>query len=153
MIRSASYESSTENSLQVIDGQVAAEKFRRLHQHARLANLWNRLTGRPRTLLSYKRMRARSKGITRLDRGVWSIPVKSIIGSMDRAEDFDQQFRPLNPELKKRWINVHLLSESPGWEPIVVYIIGDRYFVEDGHNRVSVAQHSGWDTIEAQVFE
>ena len=63
------------------------------------------------------------------------------------------QFRPLNPVLKKRWINVHELSEDLGWEPITVHKIGDLYFVEDGHHRVSVARHSGWDTIEAQVYE
>jgi hypothetical protein len=149
----AGYDTYSGSSLQIVGGQVAAEKFRRLHQQARLAHLWNRLTGHPGNLLSYNRMRPRFKGITRLDRGVKPIPVKSIVGSVDRAEDFDRQFRPLNPALKKRWITVHLLSESPGWEPIVVRKIDDLYFVEDGHNRVSVARHSGWDTIEAQVYE
>jgi hypothetical protein len=153
MIRTTGYESYSGNSLQVVDGQDAAEKFRRLVQQARLANLWNRITGRPRTLLSYKRMHAGYRGITRLDRGIHAIPVKSIVGSIDRAEDFDQQFRPLNTRLKNRWINVHMLSESRGWEPIIVHKIGDLYFVEDGHNRVSVARHTGWKTIEAQVFE
>jgi hypothetical protein len=149
----AYYESSSWNSLEIISTHVAAEKFDRLIRQARLVNFWNRLTGRPRMLMSHVRMRARSKEISRLERGVELIPVKSIVGSVNRTEDYDRQFRPLNPALRKRWVNIHVLAETIGWEPITVYKIGDLYFVEDGHHRVSVARHSGWDTIEAQVYE
>jgi hypothetical protein len=147
------YEPTSWNSLEIINRQVAADKFTHLNRQARLANFLNRLAGRPRQLLSYERIHARSTGINRLDRGVKLIPVKSIVGSVNRAEDYDWQFRPLNPALKKRWINIHMLAESLGWEPVIVHKIGDLYFVEDGHHRVSVARHLGVDTIEAQVYE
>jgi len=147
------YELTSWNSVEIINHQVAVDKFNRLNMEARLVNWWNRLTGRPRTLLSFEPMQARANGITNLDRGVKSIPVKSIVGSFNRAGEYDRQFRPLNPALKKRWINVHMLSDSLGWEPIIVHKIGDQYFVEDGHHRVSIARNSGWDTIEAHVYE
>jgi hypothetical protein len=141
------------NSLELINGQIAEDKFARLHRQARVASLWNHLTGRSGTLLSYTDLTSRRDRFTRLDRGVKEIPVKSIVGSLSRTEDYDRQFRPLNPVLKERWINVHVLTESLGWEPITVYKVGDWYFVEDGHHRVSIARHSGWETIEARVYE
>ena len=140
-------------SLDVINSQVAVEKFYRLNRQARLVNLWNRLTGHPQTLLSYEQMHSQSEGITGLDRGIQEIPVKSIVGSLYRAVDYDRQFRPLNLELKNRWINVFMLAEHSGWEPIIVHKIGNMYFVVDGHHRVSVARHSGWGSIEAHVYE
>ena len=139
-------------SLDIINNQVAVEKFNQLNRQARWVSLWNRLTGHPHTLLPYEQMRSQSKGVTSLDLGIQEIPVKSIVGSLYRAVDYDRQFRPLNPELKSRWINVYMTAEHSGWEPIIVHKIGDQYFVEDGHHRVSVARHSGWDTIEAHVF-
>jgi len=147
------FESVSWNSLDVINVQVATDKFHRLNRQARLAKFWHRLTGRSGTLVAYEQMHAQTKGITSLDRGVKVIPLESIVGSVGRAADYDRQFRPLNPALENRWINVHVLSERSGWEPITVRKIGDLYFVEDGHHRVSVARHSGWDYIEAQVYE
>jgi hypothetical protein len=141
------------NSLEIINSQVAADKFDRLNKQAQLESLWNRLTGRPSTLLSYEDMHSQAEGITSLDRGVREIPIKAIVGSVGRAEDYDGQFRPLNPALKNRWINVHVLFENSGWEPIIVHKVGEAYFVEDGHRRVSVARHSGWEAIEAHVYE
>lgn len=141
------------NTLEVISRQVAEDRFNRLNQQARLANVWNRLTGKPGTLLSFEPERSQLNGVTGLDRGVREIPVESIVGSVNRSAEYDRQFRPLNPALKSRWINVHVLSEYRGWEPVIVHKIGDDYFVEDGHHRVSVARHSGLAYIEAQVYE
>jgi hypothetical protein len=147
------YNSNDPNPLEIISSQVAADKFNRLNKQAWLANWWNRLTGRPSTLLAFEHMRSQPNTLTGRKDGVKEIPVRSITGSFNRAEDYDRQFRPLNSALKDRWINVHVLAEGRGWEPITVRKIGDQYFVEDGHHRVSVARHSGWDTIEAKVFE
>lgn len=141
------------NTLENVSRVVAAEKFDHLIRQARFANFWQRLTGRPETLLSFKDQSADMSGVTGLNRGVREIPVEAIVGSVNRNEDYDRQFRPLRPMLKDRWINVLVLSEYRGWEPIVVRQIGDQYFIEDGHHRVSVARHSGLEFIEAQVFE
>jgi len=141
------------NTLESVSRQVAADKFDRLNLQARLASLWNRLIGKPNTLLSFEPVRSQLNGVTGIDRGVNQLPVDSIAGSVNRCAEYDRQFRPLNPAMKDRWINVHILSEYQGWEPVVVHKIGGIYFVEDGHHRVSVARHSGLGYIEAQVFE
>ncbi len=147
MNRISGYEPNSWNALEIIDHQVAMDKFNRLNRQARLANFWNRLTGRPETLRSHP------SGIGGLDRGVREVPIQSILGSVSRVEDYDRQFRPLNPALKDRWIGIYMLNESSGWEPVVLRKIGAQYFVVDGHHRVSVARHSGWKTIEARVYE
>jgi hypothetical protein len=149
----AVYERLSWNSLDIVNNQIAIDKFSHLNRQARWVNLWNRLTGRPQTLLSYEQMRNQSMDISGVDHGVQEILVKSIIGSLLRSEDFDRQFRPLNPALKDRWISIHMLTEHSGWGPIIVNKIGDLYFVVDGHHRVSVARHSGWKYIEAHVYE
>jgi hypothetical protein len=109
-----SHESNSRNSLDIVNIQVATDKFRSLNRQARFANFWNRLTGRPGTLLTYEHTRALTKRITNLDRGLRVIPLESIVGSVGRATDYDRQFRPLNPALENRWINVHVLSEQSG---------------------------------------
>ena len=149
----SSYEPITQNALETVNRQVASDKFAQLNKQAQLVNLWNRLTGHPGRLLFYEQSRSQSNGITGLDRGVQEIRVESIVGSVNRSEDYDRQFRPLNPALENRWIDVYVLSETRGWEPITVHKIEDRYFVEDGHQRVSVARHSGLEYIEARVYE
>jgi hypothetical protein len=76
-----------------------------------------------------------------------------IAGSVDRADEFDRNFRPLSDALRHRWVQVRELQEMVGWEPIDVYQVGDLYFVQDGHHRVSVARQLGLHSIEAHVRE
>ena len=140
-------------SLDIISNQVALDKFNRLYQRARLAQLVNRLVGRPQTLLSYEQALPQAGKTTLQDLGIQQIPIKTIVGSLHRDKDYDRQFRPLNAALRYRWINIHMLAERSGWKPIRVYRIAGQHFVVDGHHRVSVAWHSGWQTIEAHVFE
>lgn len=140
-------------SLEIISNQVALERFNRLYQLARLMQLFNRLVGRPQTLLSYEQLHPHFRKITPQDLGIQQISIKSIVGSYHREKDYDRQFRPLNLALRYRWINIHMLAERSGWKPILVYRIADQHFVVDGHHRVSVARHSGWTTIEAHVYE
>lgn len=81
------------------------------------------------------------------------IPVEQIIGSFNRESDFDVQFRPLSKHLCNRWINTYITLERDGWSPILVHKIGEHYYVEDGHHRVSVARSIGMAFIEAKVWE
>jgi hypothetical protein len=85
--------------------------------------------------------------------GVKEIPVKEIIGTLYRHSDFDDQFRPLKANLRDRWINIYLVHEREGWSPIMVHKVGEYYYVEDGHHRVSVARSLGIAFIQAKVWE
>jgi hypothetical protein len=89
----------------------------------------------------------------RLYRGVKDIPVRQIVGSVGRRQDFSRRFHPLRKSMNTRWISVRLIASNPGWAPIQVYQVGNLYFVEDGHHRVSVANYLHYQSIEAEVWE
>jgi hypothetical protein len=90
---------------------------------------------------------------TRHYRGIQEIPAQAIVGSLNRCHDFDGSFRPLRRHLVSRWARAYALAQTRGWHPIRVCQVGDVYFVEDGHHRVSVARHLDIDRIEAEVWE
>lgn len=127
--------------------------FENACRRARLWRLWRRLTGRPQRLLPFAPVYARLKQRTSHHRGIQEIPLRQIVGSLDKASHFDRSFRPLYGELRERWLTVKMLQVWHGWEPIVVHKIANLYFVEDGHHRVSVARDAGLDVIEATVIE
>jgi hypothetical protein len=141
------------NTLEILSLQVAVEAFDRLNRRARSAYWWSRLVGRPGTLLAFEPERLQILGVSAWDCGICEIPVRSIRGSLSQSGEYDRQFRPLNPGLKSRWINVFVLGESLGWKPVIVHKIGEIYYVEDGHHRVSVARHSGMTYIEGRVID
>ena len=85
--------------------------------------------------------------------GVKNICVTEIVGTFEQETDFDSQFRPLKKHSLERWVNAYILHEQDGWAPILVHEINGKYFVEDGHHRVSVARFLGMEFIEATVWE
>jgi hypothetical protein len=85
--------------------------------------------------------------------GLKHIRVDQIVGTLNRDTNFDHQFRPLKTHSLDRWVNAYILHERDGWPPIVVHQVGEQYFVEDGHHRVSVARMLGMDFMDAIVWE
>ncbi len=86
--------------------------------------------------------------------GLQDIPLKDIVGSAGRYRDFTRHFLPcVNDELsKERWRTIYTLVVSGvGFPPIEVYQLGQAYFVQNGHHRVSVAAYLGWKSIQAHV--
>jgi len=86
--------------------------------------------------------------------GLQAIPLDAIVGSVDRAADFDRWFRPRARVSRQRWERLdRVLREGEGLPPIDVFRVGELYFVRDGHHRVSVALALGNSVIEAHVTE
>jgi hypothetical protein len=86
--------------------------------------------------------------------GLHSVPLDSIVGTVDRSRDFDRRFRPTSRRLRQRWQRIaEAMRRGEAMPPIDVYRIGDLHFVRDGHHRVSVARALGLDTIDAYVTE
>ncbi len=129
-----------------------AEKFYALQTPARRESIWARLTGQNTSLALFPE-EAPHKSPNRKFIGVQDIPMKQIIGTLNRNSDFDHKFRPLKSYLRDRWINVYLSLENDDWTPIIVHKVGDGYYVEDGHHRVSVARSLGRLSIQAKVWE
>jgi hypothetical protein len=85
---------------------------------------------------------------------VQSVAIAQIAGSVERArsQDFDPEFRPRNPQLKERWLSVAARRQAGGTLPPVDLVqVGERYFVVDGHHRISVDRALGHATIRARV--
>ncbi|WP_216214258.1 chromosome partitioning protein ParB [Amycolatopsis aidingensis] len=82
------------------------------------------------------------------------IRLDSIVGSVDRARDFDRRFRPTSGRVRERWERLALATRrGENIPPIEVYRVGELHFISDGHHRVSVAHAIGLSTIEAYVTE
>lgn len=81
-----------------------------------------------------------------------TISIDDIIGSEDRSDEFDTDFKPLRYSARDRWINI-FVAELSGNQlpPIEVIRNGSAYYVRDGHHRISVAKQFGQHYIDAVV--
>ena len=129
-----------------------SHEFFSLRTNARRDALWAKLLGRTTNLATFPE-EAPEKSPNRKFLGLQEIPVQEIIGTISRQNDFDHQFRPLNKYLRERWVNAYLTLERDGCSPILVHKVGESYYVEDGHHRVSIAQALGMMFIPAKVWE
>jgi len=133
--------------------RTAVDDFYSAHQKATLEELLANLQGKSNELLSFDEVAQKLKLHTRIERGIHSIPLKAIVGSVGRYTDFTRTFLPRNPSAEDRWARVKASLEQGGFPPIDVYKVSDVYFVLDGNHRVSVARQEGWKTIQANVIE
>ncbi len=132
----------------------AASDFSR----ARLKGFLNRIrsivSGRPRELLSYEDVKASLHLAGPIYRGVEMVRLEAIVGSLNRYHDFDRAFLPVRNSTASRWENVDLAYyQNKDLPPVMLYKVGQVYFVVDGHHRVSVAREQGLEDIEAEVRE
>lgn len=109
---------------------------------------------RPTTLLSYDEIKEKLHIGGPIYRGVKTIRVDQIAGSLNRYHEFDRAFLPKEDQLASRWQKVdRAFYQEINLPPVVLYKVGDVYFVVDGHHRVSVAREQGQDFIDAEVRE
>ena len=131
---------------------IAVNEFNRIRVHALecawIAGIFHK-TIYPKQIAARDMVNLRNKRFT----GIHEIPIDKVIGTLDRQVDFDKNFRPLKKHLSSRWINALLQLKTDGWQPIVVHKVGEFYYVEEGHHRVSVAQAVGMIFIEAEVWD
>lgn len=86
--------------------------------------------------------------------GVREVPLVKIVGTVEKAQDFDKDFNPLRDSSKGRWISVYMkYIESGSLPPVILYKVREEYYVYDGNHRVSVAKNLNFHSIEAEVYE
>ena len=85
--------------------------------------------------------------------GVREVPVREIVGTVDRAVDFDQFFRPRRRALRRRLDAMSVAFGDGPMPPITVYEAGGLYFVVDGHHRVALARRNRAEFIDAEVTQ
>jgi len=136
--------------------QKALDDFKKARSKAALQRFWVGIRGKSLDLLPYDEISAKLKAFNKVDRGLQSVRLKDIVGSVGRNEDFDRNFSPLNDADIIRWASVKTAMtslNSTGLPPVSLYKIGDAYFVLDGNYRVLIAREMGLDMIEAYVTE
>lgn len=126
--------------------------YHRALSRGRRARLWSLLSGRSRRLLDLKEVEASCKVSARSETGSRTVPIQLIRGSEGRTGDFDRDFHPLKRHTQDRWLGIAVArQQAKALPPVSLVQIGDRYFVRDGHHRISVAQALGQQDIEARV--
>lgn len=134
----------------------ALDDFHRLRSKAALERFWAGIRGESLDLLPYDEVSSKLRAVSQTNLGLQQVPLKNIIGSVNRTSDFDRGFRPLSDGDQSRWANVKAAMTSPftaGVPPVSLYKIGEAYFVMDGNHRISIANEMGIDSVEAYVTE
>ncbi len=112
------------------------------------------LSGRPNQLLSYDDVKEKLRIGGPIYRGVQTVRVDQIVGSLNRYHQFDRAFLPKQDETSSRWQRVdRAFYEDVSLPPVVLYQVGQVYFVVDGHHRVSVAREKRQEFIDAEIRE
>jgi hypothetical protein len=90
----------------------------------------------------------------RIYRGMRTVAVRQIGGSVGRCSEFDRDFLPARAGVRERWKRIdRAFWKDEELPPVSLYKVGGFYFVLDGHHRVSVAHYHGVEWIDAYVTE
>lgn len=110
------------------------------------------LRGCSRSLLDLDAIRTGGHVRSSFYAGVHTVPIRRICGTEGRRGDFDADFRPLQPHNEQRWLSIAAARQKGvSLPPVDLVMVGDVYFVRDGHHRISVARAWGQESIEARV--
>jgi len=132
----------------------ARTDFQRARFKAFTNRVWATLSGQRAMLLSYDEIKGKLRIGGPIYRGVKTVRVDQIAGSLNRYHEFDRVFLPASDNLSERWQRVNrAFYQEISLPPVVLYKVGEVYFVVDGHHRVSVAREQGQLAIEAEVRE
>jgi hypothetical protein len=135
----------------------AQTDFSRARRERALARLTSRLRREPSdfdVILPFEEVVAALGRTGERYLGLESIPLDSIVGTVDRTTEFDRRFRPTSGRTRARWQRIdEALRRGRDMPPISVYRIGDLHFVRDGHHRVSVSLALGRSHIDSYVTE
>lgn len=129
----------------------AVRLFNRAFSRGRFARVQRWITRTPGQLLDLNQVpglhtRAQYYG------GLRPVALEKICGSLGRMGDFDVDFNPLDGRLRERWQSIAMAYlHHTGMKPVELIQVGERYFVKDGHHRISVARAVGQCAIDAEV--
>src|SRR5215212_7263024 len=135
--------------------QDAQHDFSRARRARLLADVARRLRGEPddvAMILPFEEVVDALGRTGQVDRGLQVVQLADIVGTVDRAADFDRGFRPTTQRLRSRWERIAAAQRrGEAMPPVSLFKVGDLYFVRDGHHRVSVAKAHGRTDIDAYV--
>ena len=87
-------------------------------------------------------------------RGIRTVPLDRIVGSVGRYQDFDNRFRFKQSVPSERLHRVRTaMQEGHPLPPVKLFQIKDEYYVLDGNHRIAAAKELGHDEILAHIVE
>ena len=103
---------------------------------------------------SFKDQQKKEAAFDSRDRGVRTVALKQIVGSVGRYHDFDDQFRFKQQGSSERyeWIK-NAMRGGLALKPVELFEIKDEYYVLDGNHRIAAAKEMGHDEILAHIVE
>jgi len=98
------------------------------------------------------------KFISRIDRGIQTVRIDKIIGSVSRCLDFDNNFSVKNIGNRQHILSKvesikQTLQEGKPVPAVYLYKMDDEYYVVDGHHRIAAAKEAGQKFIDAHIIE
>jgi hypothetical protein len=130
----------------------SAEDFTMAFRRARWRRFFERLTLRAQKLPLLQEITKHRPIRHRTDVGLRVVATKAIVGSVGRSADFDRDFTPLHSHTAQRWVSVnraHYLGIP--LPPVELIEVNNRFYVNDGHHRISVARWHGQTYLDAYV--
>jgi DNA-binding Lrp family transcriptional regulator len=103
---------------------------------------------------SFRDQQQKEAAFDHRDRGIRTVPLNRIVGSVGRYKDFDSRFRfkPTVPSDRLEWIRT-AMREGRALGPVKLFEIKDEFYVLDGNHRISAAKELGHDEILAHIEE
>ena len=95
----------------------------------------------PSEIKSFKDQQKKEAAFDARDRGIRTVPLSRIVGSVGRYQDFDSRFRFKHNMSSERlqWITA-AMRQGRSLGPVELYQIKDDYYVLDGNHRISAAK-------------
>jgi DNA-binding Lrp family transcriptional regulator/uncharacterized ParB-like nuclease family protein len=87
-------------------------------------------------------------------RGLRTVPLSKVVGSVGRYQDFDSRFMLKDHGLSERLRNIReAMRQGQVMPPVELCQIKDEYYVSDGNHRIAAAKELGHDEILAHIVE
>src|SRR6202012_1735799 len=118
--------------------QDAQNDFMRARRRAVATRLAARLRGEPddvRMVLPYEEVVAALGYVSERRIGLRVVALSAIVGSVDRAREFDRSFRPTSGRVRSRWEHIAAMARrGESLPPVDLLRIGELYFVGSGEH-------------------
>jgi DNA-binding Lrp family transcriptional regulator/uncharacterized ParB-like nuclease family protein len=103
---------------------------------------------------SFKDQQKKEAAFDSRDRGIRTVPLNRIVGSVGRYQDFDNQFRfkQNRPSERLQWAK-ESIRLGRTLKPVELFQIKDEYYILDGNHRIAAAKEFGHDEILAHIVE
>jgi len=132
----------------IILHQQSISLFNRSRFQGKVWRFWQRIRNHPIHILSLSDLKLGNS----FEKGFDCVSIDQIVGSVSRCEDFDAHFAPIKERSNQRWARIaRLFFLGEAIEAVELIQVSDRYFVLDGHHRISVAKALGRKFIDSHV--